>query len=118
MALSESQRDALERELSRLAQALEAALAGSAEAARPVELDQPALGRVSRVDAMQQQEMIAAGREAQRARLQQVRAALQRITEDEYGECARCGEAIDFARLEVRPESLFCVACQSARERR
>ena len=118
MSLSEAELETLGARLEALAGELEAALAGSADAARPVELDQPAIGRVSRVDAIQQQQMVEAGRQAQRARLQQVRAALQRLAEGEYGDCASCGECIGFARLEARPESPFCVACQSARERR
>jgi len=115
--LSEPQLEALGQSLQTLARELEAALQGSAEAARPVELDQPAVGRVSRIDAIQQQKMLEANRRAQRARLQLVRSALQRFAQGEYGECASCGECIGFARLEVRPESLFCVACQGARER-
>lgn len=118
MELSEHQLEALRGQLTRLAQELEAAVAGSAEAARPVELDQPAVGRVSRIDAIQQQKMVEANRQAQRARLQLVRSAVQRLAQEEYGDCASCGECIGFARLEVRPESLFCIACQGARERR
>ena len=90
----------------------------SADAAKPVELDQPAMGRVSRIDAIQQQQMLEANRGAQAARLQQVRAALHRFQEDEYGECASCGEEIAYARLEAQPEAPFCLACQGERERR
>lgn len=118
MDLTPEQVAALGHGLEELARELEAALEGSAEAARPVELDQVAVGRVSRIDAIQQQKMIEANRHAQGTRLQLVRAALQRFREGDYGDCAGCGECIGFARLEVRPESLFCVACQGARERR
>lgn len=118
MTLNQDQLERLRERLEDLAAELEAALASSAEAARPVELDQPAVGRVSRVDAIQQQQMVRANRQAQRVRLQQTRAALSRFAEGEYGECTQCGESIGFARLAVRPESLFCVTCQGARERR
>ena len=77
-------------------------LESSAEAAQPVELDQPALGRVSRMDAIQQQKMIEANRHAQGARLQLVRSALRRFEEDEYGDCMNCGECVGFARLKAR----------------
>ena len=118
MDLTDAQLGELRVQLETLARQLEAMLAGSADAAKPVELDQPAMGRVSRVDAIQQQQMIEASRGAQRARLQQVRAALHRFEEDVYGECVTCGEAIGHARLEVAPETPFCVGCQGARERR
>ena len=93
-------------------------LDSTAEAARPVELDQAAVGRVSRVAAIQQQKMVEANRRALAARRLQVQAALRRYDEDEYGDCLDCGEPIAFARLEARPETPFCVRCQEARERR
>ena len=105
------------RRLEALAEELRGALTGSADAAKPVELDQAAVGRVSRIDAIQQQKMIEAGRAAQRLRLQQVQAALRRIEADEYGDCLVCDEPIAAARLAARPETPFCVVCQTARER-
>lgn len=117
MALDAAEKKALRSQLEALAAELGAGLDGSAEAARPVELDQPALGRVSRIDAIQQQKMIEANRAAQQARLQAVRAALGRIDEEEFGECRACGEEIGLPRLRARPESHYCIDCQSARER-
>lgn len=95
---------------------LDAMLSGTAEGARPVDLDEP-IGRLSRVDAMQQQSMLAANRAAASRRRQQVTAALRRIEDDEYGDCAACGEPIDPRRLEAQPEAPLCVACQGLRER-
>lgn len=118
MALSDDELDALRTSLETLADGLESALAESAEAARPVELDQTAIGRISRIDAIQQQKMVEANRAAQQTQLHLARAALRRITDDDYGECQACGEEIGFARLRARPESLYCIECQSARERR
>ncbi|MDP6979863.1 MAG: TraR/DksA family transcriptional regulator [Myxococcota bacterium] len=112
------ERDELQRDLETLRGELRDAIEGSEQDARPVELDQPAVGRVSRIDAIQQQKMLEANRNAQRARLAQVHAALDRFAEDEYGDCVACGETIGFARLKARPESLYCIACQSAREKR
>ena len=117
MPLDPSERSELRDRLETLARELEAGLRSSAEAARPVELDQPAIGRVSRIDAIQQQKMIEANREAQRARLLAVQSALVRIDEGEFGECRACGEAIGLGRLRARPESNTCIECQSARER-
>ena len=111
------EREELHRELEALERELQASLDGSADAARPVELDQPAVGRVSRIDAIQQQKMIEANRAAARSRLDLVRSALRRFEAGEYGECLACGEPVGFARLKARPESLFCIDCQTARER-
>jgi DnaK suppressor protein len=114
--LSKSDIAALGDRLEALRDELDALLASTAERARPVDLDQP-IGRVSRVDALQQQSMLAANRAAASQRRQRVQAALHRITQDEYGECIRCGEPIDPRRLDAQPEAPLCVACQELSER-
>ena len=116
MALTREQRSELVNDLEDLSLGLQETLEGSARAARPVELDQPAIGRVSRIDAIQQQKMLEANRQAQQVRLGLVRAALRRAEEDEYGDCKGCGESIGYKRLKARPESVFCIECQAARE--
>jgi len=45
--------------------------------------------------------------------LDNIDAALVRIEEGTYGICARCGKEIGEARLEFRPESIYCVDCKS-----
>jgi DnaK suppressor protein len=107
---------AMRGRLEELRDELDALLSGTAEAARPVDLDQP-IGRLSRMDAIQQQSMLAANRTSAARRRQQVDAALRRIDEDGYGDCANCGDPIDPRRLEARPEAPLCVACQGLRER-
>lgn len=94
---------------------LQAFVSASEERSRPVSLDEP-IGRLSRVDAMQQQQMMDAQRQLAAARLRAVAAALARIDDDRFGECAACGEEIDRRRLRVRPESAVCLACQQQRE--
>ncbi len=113
--LSAEQREGFGRALAELRQQLREGLSSSAEGARPVSLDEP-IGRVSRVDALQQQSMLRANREAAKRRLVQVEAALRRLEEGRYGDCAACGEAIDRGRLRARPEAPLCLACQSERE--
>ncbi|MGI9433190.1 MAG: TraR/DksA family transcriptional regulator [Myxococcota bacterium] len=118
MALTDTELTELRAALEALARDLPVQLADSSTAARPVELDQSAVGRVSRIDAIQQQKMVEAGRAALQARLHLTRAALVRCENEEYGECVSCGEDIGFARLSARPESPFCLACQERREQR
>lgn len=108
-----------EQELLADLHALEAQLAEglrlSADSAAPVELD-TAFGRVSRVDAMQQQSMAKANRARAKARLERVHAALTLAHEEEYGVCRSCDEDIGYARLKARPESAFCLHCQRSLE--
>ena len=41
----------------------------------------------------------------------EVKDALRRIREEQYGVCARCGGEIPRERLEVLPHAKFCVPC-------
>lgn len=45
--------------------------------------------------------------------LDNVDAALERIAEGTYGNCAECGKKIGQARIEFRPESIYCVNCKA-----
>ncbi len=94
---------------------LEAFVSASEGQSRPVSLDEP-IGRLSRVEGMQQQQMVDAQRQLAARRLRAVAAALARIDDDRFGECAACGEEIDRRRLRVRSESAVCLACQQQRE--
>ena len=77
----------------------------------PVELDQTSVGRLSRMDAMQQQAMASAQSRRRAGRLKAIELALKRMDEDEYGWCQDCGEAIAEGRLELDPCVARCVDC-------
>lgn len=91
--------------------ALEEHDADTEEARRPVALDQQAVGRLSRMDALQNQAMAQGQARRREARERTVRAALGRITEGEYGYCAECGEPIAPRRLELDPAVPTCIGC-------
>ena len=50
-------------------------------------------------------------------KLEAIDYALQRVQQGTYGICERCGEPIDPARLEIVPETTFCMACMVIVER-
>jgi len=103
-----SQREAQLR--ARLAE-LDSLEAANEEDRAVVVLDQQSVGRLSRMDALQNQAM---AKETQRRRYQErtrIAAALRRIDEDEYGWCAECGEAIAPKRLDVDPMAVMCAKC-------
>jgi DnaK suppressor protein len=85
------------------------------EGARPVDLDEP-IGRLTRMDAMQQQSLTRASRQGLEVKLRLVKAALESMKREEYGLCRRCGEPTGFRRLKVRPEAPFCISCQEGLE--
>lgn len=114
--LTESQIAELVADLHALQEALRAQCATAKEEARPVDLDLP-IGRISRMDAMQQQSMAVANRRSLELRLQQIAAALAAHAEGDYGYCRTCDETIGYPRLKARPETPLCVECQGAKER-
>ncbi len=92
---------------------LDEQLQGNKSASDAVTLDQTLVGRVSRIDAMQQQQMAISTRAQAEQRLQRIRLALAAMANSDYGYCRRCDEAIGFARLQARPETPLCINCQN-----
>ncbi|MEO8352612.1 MAG: TraR/DksA C4-type zinc finger protein [Chthoniobacteraceae bacterium] len=70
-----------------------------------------AIGRLSRIDSMQHQEMAKEARRRKEQRLQLLREALQRMDDGTYGTCVRCEGEMDIARLNAAPETKFCREC-------
>ena len=83
-----------------------------------VELDQSTQGRLSRMDAMQRQEMATAERRRAKVRLERVQAVLESYEDPDvdFGCCRDCGEPIPLPRLKALPDALFCVPCAQERE--
>jgi DnaK suppressor protein len=52
-----------------------------------------------------------------RAILQQVNEALERIADKSFGTCANCGEPIQPKRLEAVPWAQYCIQCQELQEK-
>ncbi|MDZ4184874.1 MAG: TraR/DksA C4-type zinc finger protein [Desulfuromonadales bacterium] len=77
----------------------------------PVPLDQSCVGRLSRMDAMQQQAMAQATGQRTEIEAQRLRAALSRWHSGEYGYCVQCDEEIAEGRLRSDPGNLLCIDC-------
>ena len=83
----------------------------SEESRGPVTLQQDSVGRLSRMDAMQQQAMALASEKRRQAEKGRIKAALDRIEEGEWGYCLTCGDNIAKARLVHDPSASQCVGC-------
>lgn len=86
-----------------------ALLSQTAEDTAPVALDQTQQGRLSRMDAMQQQAMAAETQRRRQRNVHLIEAALRRLDEGEYGFCVTCGDAIEADRLALDPATPFCI---------
>lgn len=87
--------------------------AAGQDAQSVVELDQQAVGRLSRMDALQNQAMAKAQQTRRDLETRRLKAALDRIAEDEFGYCEDCGEDIPRGRLGLDPAASKCVSCAS-----
>ncbi len=72
-----------------------------------------AVGRLTYIDAYQQQQVALHGRRQLETQLESVHNALKRVQDGTYGVCASCEKPIPPGRLEVMPETPFCVECQA-----
>jgi len=80
---------------------------------RTVTLDQQAVGRLSRMDAMQQQQMAKAVQSRRDTMKSRIIAALARLEDGEYGYCLSCGDDIAAKRLDFDPALPTCLSCAS-----
>ena len=74
------------------------------------------MGRLSRMDAMQQQAMAAAQARRRVVRLRALETAIRRVGADESGWCEECGEEIPEGRLEIDPTATRCVGCAGGQQ--
>jgi DnaK suppressor protein len=80
-------------------------------ASSTVTLDQSAIGRVSRIDALQQQQIALESERRRQQTFSQIEGALIRIKNGDFGYCYLCGEDIGIKRLQLNPLLTRCLKC-------
>ena len=83
----------------------------ASDSAETVTLDQTRQGRLSRMDALQQQAMSQETNRRRQLELQRITSALQRMDNGDFGYCSDCGETIAYGRLEISPTVTKCITC-------
>ena len=81
------------------------------EGQQTVRLDQQAVGRLSRMDALQGQAMANATKARRDIQRSRITATLERMTQGEFGYCLECGEEIAPKRLQLDPTTPTCISC-------
>lgn len=109
--LTDAQLAAFRAEIEAELRRLERSMRVTDEGLKPVELDPGAVGRLSRIDELQNQAMTRNLREREEVKLGSLLQALRRIEDGTFGLCTECGASIPVARLEVFPETATCVEC-------
>ena len=114
MTLSEEERNEIEQLLLELKSELEERMKPLTESSQPVSLEDP-IGRLSRIDAIQGQQMALAGLSREQQRLERVRHALRCVALPDFGLCTGCKQPIGIDRLRFQPDVLLCVRCALTR---
>ncbi|MDR9498257.1 MAG: TraR/DksA C4-type zinc finger protein [Hydrogenovibrio sp.] len=111
--LSQQELAAYARQLQDWRQQLQADLKTGEAGTATVALDQQSVGRLSRMDAMQQQQMALEAERRSRQNLTEIDKALKRIELDRFGFCQECEEPINPKRLALNPTATLCIDCAS-----
>ena len=82
------------------------------ESVKPVAPDR-AIGRLTRMEAINAKNMSEANLRNARQRIKKLEDALKRVDDEEFGICVRCERDIPIKRLMLMPESRVCVRCLS-----
>ena len=109
--MKQIQLDAFRQALISLKDEIEELSNANKEAAATVALDQSMVGRLSRMDALQAQQMAQETARRRQIQSQKIDSALRRMDAGEYGFCLKCGDGIDAARLGFDPASTRCIGC-------
>ena len=70
-----------------------------------------AIGRISRMDAIINKNVMEASLIQAENRAKKLRQALSNLTSPDFGICIKCGDTIPVGRILIMPETLFCVHC-------
>jgi DnaK suppressor protein len=109
--MEETQLDAFRQALISFRDEIKQLSNANKEAAGTVALDQSMVGRLSRMDALQAQQMAQETARRRQIQLQKIDSALRRMDAGEYGYCLICGDEINAARLDFDPASTRCIGC-------
>ena len=72
-----------------------------------------AIGRVSRMDAINNKSVVEAALRESEKKLEQLLHMQQNINSEMFGICIKCKSEVPFGRLLIRPQSKYCVKCAS-----
>ncbi len=109
--MDQKQLDSFQQRLISLRDDIEQLTNDSSEAVGTVTLDQSKVGRLSRMDALQAQQMAQEITRRRLVHLKKIDSALRRVDTGEYGYCLICDKEIVEARLDFDPATTRCIRC-------
>lgn len=110
IAMEQEERSALKAKIEAAIVKTTSELERLEEATKPI-APENAIGRVSRMDAINNKGVSEAALRSAKRKLTNLKIALTKIDAEDFGICARCKRPIAPARLMYMPESTRCVRC-------
>ncbi len=77
---------------------------------RPIEPEN-AIGRISRMDAINNKSVTEAALRKSIEKLDKLNLALSKVDDDDFGICIRCRKPIPLGRILIMPQARICVNC-------
>ncbi len=108
--MTRQEREVLKEKIARKIAKLHKDVEELSELTRPIGPDN-AIGRVSRMDAINNRSINEAALRKKRLQLNKLTEALKSIDQPDFGVCIKCGAAIQPERIMLMPESKVCISC-------
>lgn len=80
------------------------------ESTKPISPEN-AIGRVSRMDAINNKSVVEAALRKAEEKLNKLKLVLDKVNDADFGLCMRCGNPIPIGRILLMPQSRNCVRC-------
>lgn len=108
--MTDQEKTELKAAIQRKIKMTELAIEDYKEMTKPVAPD-VAIGRLSRMDAINNKSVMEAALREAEAKLQRLQGSLGRMNEADFGLCSKCKRPIPFNRLKAMPEAQSCMNC-------
>ncbi|MGC9342922.1 MAG: TraR/DksA family transcriptional regulator [Bacteroidales bacterium] len=108
--MTDTEKKELEQKIQEEIEKLKSKLEDLKDYTAPVAPDN-AIGRISRMDAINNKSIFEASERNLRSRLSQLEQALKMTGDDDFGLCIQCRQSIPMERLRLRPEIRLCAEC-------
>jgi len=110
--MDQQAKESLKLKIKELIKKLETDIADTEKMVQPISPEN-SLGRVSRMDAINNKGVMDASLRSKKTKLFKLKIALENIDKDGFGKCNNCNNNIQEARMMFMPESTLCVRCAS-----
>ena len=108
--MNPAERQELKRNIQEAIEAQKTLIASLAETSKPVAPDN-AIGRLSRMEALNDRAVSEASLNAARHKLSRLENALGKVDQSDFGICVTCDTPIPPGRILLMPEAIRCVPC-------